>query len=119
MHPARLKAATNNTNFTGYIGMTEQEDGAASRVTNRDHRNKILDGQAPDYTVLAQGLTIDEMAGIEALLIQRGREVYGKQNLSNKNSGHHIDEPAHPVIQAGVDVVSTNYRQQLSQAEVD
>ena len=49
-------------------------------MADRDHRAKTLSGRPPRSIALAESLTPEEAAGVEALLVQER----GLENLSNK-----------------------------------
>ena len=70
-----------------YIGKTKQS--LKKRMSGDDHKSKTTTGEAPEAKLLADELTDDEMAGVEAIVIdQRGLE-----NLSNKIPGLNPDLP--------------------------
>ncbi len=53
-----------------------------------DHKAKTPTGVAPNATTLAEDLTLDEMAGVEALII----DERGLENLSNKIPGLNMNK---------------------------
>ena len=80
-----------------YIGKTRQKT-VAERMKNADHRAKTPTGAPPNATTIAENLTPDEMAGVEALLI----EQRGLRNLSNKIPGLNTKLPKNaPRVAAG------------------
>ncbi|MGD9584851.1 MAG: RHS repeat-associated core domain-containing protein [Lysobacterales bacterium] len=60
-----------------YIGKTRRS--VPKRMTDKDHRRKTASGQPPRAEVLAENLTPDEAAGLEALLVNER----GLDRLSN------------------------------------
>jgi len=68
-----------------YIGKTKQPIPARMR----GHKEKTITGDAPKPKVLAENLTDQEMAGVEAILIHER----GLENLSNKIPGLNMDLP--------------------------
>jgi RHS repeat-associated protein len=71
-----------------YIGKTKQAT-VADRMADKDHREKTPTGDPPKAKVLAENLTDEEMAGVEAILIQQR----GLDNLSNKIPGLNPEKP--------------------------
>jgi hypothetical protein len=65
-----------------YIGKTRQPT-VSARMKGADHKSKTVDGSPPAARTLAEDLTIDEMDGVEGLLIDK----VGLENLSNKMKG--------------------------------
>ena len=65
-----------------YIGKTRQPT-VADRMKAPDHRAKTPSGDPPNAKTLADNLTIEEMEGVEGLLIDRR----GLDTLSNKIRG--------------------------------
>jgi hypothetical protein len=72
----------------GYIGKTRQAE-LAKRMAGKDHRSKTPTGKPPTAGLLADELTLDEQAGVEALLI----DDVGLENLTNKIRGLDLDAP--------------------------
>jgi hypothetical protein len=70
-----------------YIGKTKQKT-VADRMKDPDHKAKTPTGVAPNATTLAEDLTLDEMAGVEALII----DERGLENLSNKIPGLNMNK---------------------------
>ncbi|WP_438860416.1 RHS repeat-associated core domain-containing protein [Achromobacter spanius] len=60
-----------------YIGKTRRA--VPSRMNDADHRAKTAAGNAPEATVLAENMTPEEAAGVEAILAHER----GMENLSN------------------------------------
>ena len=80
-----------------YIGKTKQPT-VADRMKGKDHRAKSPTGDAPKASTLAENLTEQEMAGVEALLI----EQRGLENLTNKIPGLNPTLPKNqPRLDAG------------------
>ncbi|SKB05534.1 RHS repeat-associated core domain-containing protein [Prosthecobacter debontii] len=84
-----------------YIGKTRQPT-VADRMKAKDHRSKTPTGHPPQAKTLAEDLTDNETAGVEALLI----EQRGLQNLSNKIPGLNTSLPKNKErIEAGKKVL--------------
>jgi hypothetical protein len=67
-------------------------------MKGKDHRAKSPTGDAPKASTLAENLTEQEMAGVEALLI----EQRGLENLTNKIPGLNPTLPKNqPRLDAG------------------
>jgi len=62
-----------------YIGKTRQPT-VADRMNAADHKSRTPSGNPPKANILAEELTLEEMDGVEGLLIERR----GLDNLSNK-----------------------------------
>jgi hypothetical protein len=77
-----------------YIGKTRRP--VPARMADKDHRAKTVAGAPPKGKALAEDLTDEEAAGVEALLIQKR----GLENLSNKISALN---PALPKDKARLD----------------
>ncbi len=84
-----------------YIGKTKQPT-VADRMKNKDHKAKTPTGQPPKAATLAENLNDNEMAGVEALLVEKD----GLVNLSNKIPGLNTSLPKNaPRLEAGKKVL--------------
>ena len=84
------------TSGVDYIGKTKRT--VPQRMADPDHRLKTLTGKPPTARALAENLTPEEAAGVEALLVQQR----GLENLSNKIPPLNPDLPKNAAkIEAG------------------
>jgi hypothetical protein len=84
-----------------YIGKTRQPT-VADRMRSADHKAKTKTGESPKAKTIADELTIEEMDGVEGLLIQRR----GLENLSNKVPGRNFSlEKNKSRLEAGKNVL--------------
>ncbi|WP_390884408.1 hypothetical protein [Humisphaera borealis] len=99
-----LMSATRLKSGKPYVGGTRRP--VAKRMSDADHRAKTVDGAAPDSTLVADNLSMDERRGIEGILVD-----IGGTTLSNAQKALRVNLPKNAVRVKAGDALITKWHQ--------